>query len=117
MNRTVTLLAGAVAGAVGALFLRRRLEPDAEPGAAPPVDPRAEELRRKLAEARQSAPDEEDFEAAGMSAETVVADEPRPGRESERPPGDEFEAMRRRVHEEGRKAAEQMRRDREPDAG
>jgi hypothetical protein len=117
MNRTVTVLAGAVAGAAGALFLRRRLGTAGEPGAASPFDPRAEELRRKLAEARRSAPDEEDFEAAGMAAETVVAEEPRPAGESERPPGDEFEAMRRRVHEEGRAAAEQMRREQEPGAG
>ena len=110
------MLAGAAAGAVGALFLRRRLATAAEPGAAPPVDPRAEDLRRKLAEARQSVPDEDDFEAAGMGAETVVVEEPGAVRESERPPGDEFEAMRRRVHEEGRAAAEQMRREQRPDA-
>jgi outer membrane biosynthesis protein TonB len=30
--------------------------------------------------------------------------------EAERPPSDEFEAMRRRIHEEGRSAAEEMRR-------
>lgn len=56
-------------------------------------------------------PDEDEFEAAGMGPETIVGEEersvPRPG---ERPAGAEFEAMRRRVHEEARAAAEEMRR-------
>ena len=50
-----------------------------------------------------TAANEDDFEAAGMGAETVAAEEARP-------PGDEFEAMRRRIHAEGRAAAEAMRR-------
>jgi hypothetical protein len=72
--------------------------------------------------------DEDDFQAAGMGAETLVTEEPRPtsistplptatppaapseGVPAERSPNDEFEAMRRRVHEEGRSAAEEMRR-------
>jgi hypothetical protein len=84
------------------------------------VPEQAEELRRKLAEARLTHADEDDFQAAGMGAETMVTEEPR-AREprpaesavsepEERPPSDEFEAMRRRVHEEGRAAAEEMRR-------
>jgi hypothetical protein len=43
----------------------------------------------------------------------TAAAPPAPPSESvpaERPPTDEFEAMRRRVHEEGRAAAEEMRR-------
>jgi periplasmic protein TonB len=137
-------LAAAAGAAVGALFSRWRRVPDAPP--APP-DQRAEELRRKLAEARVAAADEDDFEAAGMGAETLVeepapsappldyveapppaAEEPPPEPEpkpetaappkqrkmpaasAEPPPADEFEAMRRRIHEEGRSAAEEMRR-------
>ena len=78
--------------------------------------------------------DEEDFEVAGMGAETVVEETPRPTpqvpprptpqvppppppTEEARPPSEEFEAMRRRIHEEGRKAAEEMRRAGEPDGG
>ncbi len=90
------------------------------------LDPRARELREKLAEARNARADEDEFEAAGMAAETAV-EEPatppraeRPSAELSRPesstpgePADEFEAMRRRVHEEGRAAAEAMRRDRD----
>ena len=99
MRRNVALVAGAAVGAfVATLFRRRRPEPTS----ADAADSRAEELRRKLAEAKQTAPDEDDFQVAGMGAETVVSEE-------ERPPKDEFEAMRRRVHEEGRAAADQMK--------
>ena len=144
-------LAAAAGAAVGALLSRWRRAPEAPP--APP-DQRAEELRQKLAEARLAAADENDFEAAGMGAETLVeepapsgppldvdapppaADEPppepkpeaepepepkpeaaappkqrkNPAAAAEPPPADEFEAMRRRIHEEGRSAAEEMRR-------
>ena len=118
MQRNAALAIGAAVGAAAALLLRRR--PRTEPGAAPRelVPDQAEELRRKLAEARVTQADEDDFEAAGMGAETMVTEEPRPPRPAEsalsepeeRPPKDEFEAMRRRVHEEGRAAAEEMRR-------
>jgi uncharacterized protein (DUF58 family) len=121
-------LAAAAGAAVGALLAWRRRPLEAPPRAA---DERAEELRRKLAEARAATADEDDFEAAGMGAETVVEEprredadpeaaepeeppaEPRPTA-SERQPTDEFEAMRRRIHEEGRAAADEMRRAGEP---
>lgn len=103
-------------------------------------DERAEELRRKLAEARAAVADEDDFEAAGMGAETLVEEPPRPAPEppeeapaavepappppeakppapeapKEPAPRDEFEAMRRRIHEEGKAAAEDMRRSADP---
>ena len=149
-NAKLALVAAAGA-AVGAMFFRWRRAPEAPP--APP-DQRAEELRQKLAEARVAAAGEDDFEAAGMGAETLVeepapsappldyveppppaAEEPPPEPEpepkpkpepepeaptppkepktpaaGEPPPADEFEAMRRRIHEEGRSAAEEMRR-------
>jgi len=82
-------------------------------------------------EARNARADEDDFEAAGMVAETAaeepaapppVPPRPQPPAEASEPegpkpgvPADEFEAMRRRVHEEGRAAAEEMRRD--PEGG
>ena len=109
MNRNAAFAAGALLGAAAALFYRRRHEFQA--GAAPPVDSRADELRQKLAEARTSRADEDDFEAAGQGAETVIADEDPKQRPFSRPPGDEFEAMRRRIHEEGKAAAEEMRRE------
>jgi outer membrane biosynthesis protein TonB len=147
-------LAGAAVGAVLARFRR-----PAEAPAGPPDD-RTEELRRKLAEARAAVADENDFEVAGMGAETVVEEppaEPAPAPAAEAPPAaepepapppteeakaepapeepaakppakrvakpketppaeagppprDEFEAMRRRIHEEGKAAADEMRR-------
>ena len=124
MNQKTALAAGALAGAAATLFLRRRQRP-VSIAAAPAADPRAEELRQKLAEARRADVDERDFEAAGMGAETIVEEgsrprpqPPPPHRPSPAPPprpaGDEFEAMRRRIHQEGRAAAEEMRRGGEP---
>jgi hypothetical protein len=146
VRRISTLLAGAAAGAFAATVLLRRRRPSVTPER---LDPRAQELREKLAEARSARADEDDFAAAGMAAETAVEEPaapppapprppaetaveepaapppapPRPPAETaepERPksggPADEFEAMRRRVHEEGRAAAEEMRRDPEDGA-
>jgi hypothetical protein len=111
VNQKAALAFGALAGAAAAvLFGRKRPRVLAKP--APPADPRADELRRKLDEARQADVDESEFTVAGMGAETIIAEEP--GREP--PPANEFEAMRRRVHEEGRAAAEEMRRRAETDA-
>jgi hypothetical protein len=106
------LALGALAGAAAALLLgRRRTQPAVEP--LPPPDPRADERRRRLDEAREASVDEAEFEAAGMGAETIVSEEPA---DSEPVPANEFEAMRRRVHEEARAAAEEMRRRAETDA-
>ena len=121
MQRNAALALGALAGAAAAFLFRRK--PRTEPGAGPREHPpdEAEELRRKLAEARATHAEEDDFEAAGMGAETMVTEEPRtrsaspppeppPTSPGQPPPADEFEAMRRRVHEEGRAAADEMRR-------
>jgi hypothetical protein len=105
------LALGALAGAAAALFLRRRGARTAPPTMAPATPP-DEDLRRRLDEARAAAVDEAEFEAAGMGAETIVSEE-----ESSREPmpANEFEAMRRRVHEEARAAADEMRRRAETD--
>ena len=104
----MTAALAAVGGAALATVLLKRRRAPVErvaPGAEvqptpqpdpPEPDPRADELRRKLAEAREGAADEEDFEAAGMGAETIV--------------DEEVDDLRRRVHEEARAAAEEMRR-------
>jgi hypothetical protein len=104
----MTAALAAVGGAALATVLLKRRRPPVEhvaPGAgvqptperaAAAPDPRADELRRKLAEAREGAADEQDFEAAGMGAETIV--------------DEEVDDLRRRVHEEARAAAEEMRR-------
>lgn len=131
MKRNAKLALVALGGAaVGAVLARLRRPSEPPP---PPPDERAEELRRKLAEARAAVVDEDDFEAAGMGAETLVKeqrDEPTPAApeppqpqprpqaqpppSAEPPPHDEFEAMRRRIHEEGKAAAEEMRRSADP---
>jgi hypothetical protein len=104
----MTAALAAVGGAALTTVLLKRRRPPVEhlaPGAEvqptpqpaePAHDPRADELRRKLAEAREGAADEQDFEAAGMGAETIV--------------DEEVDDLRRRVHEETRAAAEEMRR-------
>jgi hypothetical protein len=136
----------ALAGAAVGVALARFRRPAEAPAAAP--DDRTEELRRKLAEARAAVADEDDFEAAGMGAETLVEEQPRPAAEApeeappptvepagaaaepepepeppaprapapatDPPPRDEFEAMRRRIHEEAKAAAEDMRRSADP---
>ena len=112
MDQKGALAIGALAGAAAALLVgRRRTQPVAQP--LPPPDPRADERRRRLDEAREAAVDEAEFEAAGMGAETIVSEEPAA---TEPVPANEFEAMRRRVHEEARAAAEEMRRRAETDA-
>lgn len=113
MDQKSALALGALAGAAAALLVgRRRTQPVAQP-LPPPPDPQADERRRRLDEAREAAVDEVEFQAAGMGAETIVSEEPA---SSEPVPANEFEAMRRRVHEEARAAAEEMRRRAETDA-
>jgi hypothetical protein len=72
-------------------FLRRRR---GEEPAAP--DPRAEELRRKLAESRAMVAERDEFEAAEL---TVDLAEPAP---------EDPESRRRAVHEAGRATVDQM---------
>jgi hypothetical protein len=76
-----------------ALFrsVRRGGEPESRP------DPRAEELRRKLAESREMVTEREEFEAAEL---TIDLAEPAP----ENP-----ESRRRAVHESARETVQQMR--------
>ncbi|MGH3038137.1 MAG: hypothetical protein ACRDLZ_01820 [Gaiellaceae bacterium] len=114
MKRNAKVALVALGGAVVAAVVARFRKPVELP---PLPDERAEELRRKLAEARAAAADQDDFQAAGMGAETIGEEEPppkRPASTGERPPQDEFEAMRRRIHEEGKAAAEEMRRSADP---
>jgi hypothetical protein len=99
VKRKAALLAGAVGGALAALLVRGRR------AQTPPADPRADDLRRKLAEAREGAADESDFEAAGMGPETIVEPET-PGEEE----AEDVDELRRRVHDEARAAADEMRR-------
>lgn len=88
MRKPVAWLLGGFA-LVG--FLRRRRE-----APAADVDPRAEELRRKLAESRAIIEEREEFEAAEL---TVDRAEPAP---------EDPEARRRAVHESARQAVREM---------
>ena len=110
MNRNLALLAGAAAATVATVLVRRRTR--FEPGAGPVPDPRAEELRRKLAEAREAAADEEEFEAAGMGPETLVEE----GSAAAPAPPAAVDEERRRVHDEARAAADEMRRTSGPES-
>ena len=108
MNQKEALALGALAGAAAAFLLgrKRSQQAPASPRTPAPASPE-EDLQAKLAEAREAAVDEAEFNAAGMAGETIVAEDPPPAEPS---PANEFEAMRRRVHEEARAAAEEMRR-------
>jgi hypothetical protein len=98
VRRPLTLLSGALAGfGLYRLVASRRRRPVSEPPSEPEVDPRAEELRRKLAESRTIVEEREEFEGA----ETPVD-------RAETAP--EVDERRSRVHEEGRRTAERMRR-------
>jgi hypothetical protein len=82
-------------GAFAAVLLRRRRRTAAaEPVSQP--DPRAEDLRRKLAESRAIVAERDEFESAETAVDQVEA------------PTDP-ESRRRVVHDEGRAVAEQMR--------
>jgi hypothetical protein len=95
VDRRLAFLGG-IAVAVAALWRTIRRRPagwvDVEP-----VDPRAEELRRRLEEARPVVEEREEFEAAETTVDAVDAVPEDP------------EARRRAVHAEGRSAAERMR--------
>ena len=125
VRRNAAVAAATLAGVAVGAFLSRARRRGAIASAEEPErgDARADELRRKLAEARTASAEEDEFEAAGMGAETMVDEAPRrpvppgpspPSAPTDRPVGDEFEVMRRRIHEEGRAAAEEMRRGSEP---
>lgn len=79
-------------------LLRRRQSAHAPAAVAEVPDPRAEELRRKLAESRALVEERETFEAAEPTVD-----------QTEHAP-DAPERRRREVHEAGREVARQMRR-------
>jgi len=91
VRRPLAWLLGAVA-VFG--FLRRRREPVT----AEAPDPRADELRRKLAESRSIVEERDEFEGAEL---TVDLAEPAP---------EDPESRRRAVHDSARETVEQMRR-------
>jgi hypothetical protein len=101
MRRLFAWLAGAAGGAAAVEALRRRgaRPAPASPAELPAPDPRAEELRAKLAQAPVET-------VAEATAETT---EPEPEPEAELMPEDPQE-RRKRVHEQGRSALDEIRR-------
>jgi hypothetical protein len=100
VRRLLTLSSGAIAGfGLYRLLAGRRPAPvyEGPPEPEPRDDPRAEELRRRLAEARTMVEEREEFEAAETPVDRA---EPAP----------EVDERRRRVHDEGRRTAQRMRR-------
>ena len=89
MRRPLAWLLGAFA-AFGFLRRRRTVEPE-------PVDPRAEELRQRLAEARELIEERDEFEAS----ETTV--------DQAEPAMPDADARRRDVHAAARATVEEMR--------
>jgi hypothetical protein len=92
VRRKLALFAGATIGAAAGILWRRGQKP------AAPAEPdeRTEELRRKLAEARE--------------AEPAAAPEPKPVPEPEPEITVDLEESRRRVHDEARAAMDEMER-------
>jgi hypothetical protein len=90
VRRLVAWIAGGVGGFAAYRLLTRRRE--VAPSAGP--DPRASELRAKLDESRALVDERDEFE----SGETTVADAADP------------DERRRRVHEQGRAAVDEMRK-------
>jgi hypothetical protein len=94
MRRLTAWIGGAVGGITAYRFFRRRPASSAEPAPEAP-DERADELRAKLAESRTEDPDPEE-----SPSEVAIEDPPEPESPDER---------RRRVHEEGRAALDEMK--------
>ena len=111
------LLTG-LAGALGLAWLWRRLHPPQAPPEAPRHDP-ADELRAKLAQAREAADDRVEFDAAeGQPVDEV--ERPPPAAEQEPEPQSEAERdreatlsldeRRRAIHEKAQQALGEMGR-------
>jgi hypothetical protein len=98
--RRISVLTGVAAavGAVAARAFRRRRQGQGE------SDPRAGELRQRLAESRAVVDERDEFEAAETPVDEVepVADV------GERRP--DIDERRREIHERAREAADDMRR-------
>jgi hypothetical protein len=97
MRRALALLAGGAALGAG-LARALRGKPAPAPEVPPAPDPRADELRDKLAEAREVVAEREEAEAAETPVDEAEA------------PGEELDERRRKVHAHGHAVAGEMRR-------
>jgi hypothetical protein len=91
MRRLYTWLAGVAGGAAVYRVFRRHPRPVHEP------DARADELRAKLAEAREAGDDRDSFEAGETPVDQVDV-----------PMTDDLDARRRSVHDQARAAIDEM---------
>ena len=103
-----------LAGALGLAWLWRRLHPQQAPPEAPRHDP-ADELRAKLAQAREAADDRDEFDAAeGQPVDEVErplpAAEPQAEGDEEREAPLSLDERRRAIHEKAQQALGEMGR-------
>jgi hypothetical protein len=91
MRRLYTWLAGVVGGAAVYRAFRRHSGPVQE------RDARADELRAKLAQAREAGDDRESFEAGEMPVDRVGVT-----------PAEDLETRRRSVHDKARATIDEM---------
>ena len=104
MRRLLTWIAGGlgVVALLRQLLRRQPLPPPAPPPAESAEADPAEELRAKLEQARDTADDREEFDAAeGTPVDTVEA--------TPAEPTNSLEERRRRVHDKAQEALGQMR--------
>jgi hypothetical protein len=105
MRRLTAWIGGVASGVIAYRFWRRHQQAAAEPAPTEPDD-RAEELRMKLAESRETVAAEPEIKeppAAAQAepvAETAVED-----------PSESPEERRQRVHDEGRATLDEMKSD------
>jgi hypothetical protein len=104
MRRLVGLISGAVGGFAAYRYVRRRTAVSPEAPAEP--DTRAEELRAKLAEKKVADPAGE--EAPTATAESTIVQDAAPETGVEPALRETLDEHRRRVHEEGRAALDEM---------
>ena len=99
-SRFAWLLAGfGIAAALGSRLFRRPATSTPLPEPAPEPDPRADELRQRIAEAREVVDERDTFE----EAEVTIDEAPDPA------------SRRRDVHDRGRAALDRMRGESPPE--
>ncbi len=99
-SRFAWLLAGfGIAAALGSRLFRRQPTSTPLPEPAPEPDPRADELRQRIAEAREVVDERDTFE----EAEVTIDEAPDPA------------SRRRDVHDRGRAALDRMRGESPPE--
>ncbi len=97
MQARLAFLVGGAAVVAGAVAARLRRRAHQLPPSPPAVDPRAEELRRKLAESRELVGEQAEFEAAETPIDAVE-------------PVGPIDEERRQLHARARATVDDMRK-------